>query len=169
MIVGNTIGGMPMMPKTCVFKNENGQEFYASLVDNKFMLTAGINDIRDGKTAITDMGMTTGEKIIPAYHTTEGYRIIPSGSTVTIPNITASIDSYDYTQLQAMICLFNTNEAGSVSTEKVVIGDHVYNVQSIEPISEVTKNDESKQVELGITNDSDTMWILRFFMYKEIE
>lgn len=152
-----------------ILVDEDGNEIAASvLVDEEIALTATANDIRINKTAITNDGLTTGEKVIPAYHILEGYRLIPVGSTITIPNLKPDVDIYDYTKLQAMICLFNEDEPSSVYTEKVSIGDNVYNVLSNESISSVTKDHESKTIDLGITNDSDTDWILRFFMYKEI-
>lgn len=151
-----------------VLVDESGNEYPAVLLDEGVELTATENDIRQGKIAVTDKGITTGEKVIPSYHTSEGYRIIPVGDTVTIPNLNSLVDSYDYTRLQAMICNFNTDIEKSVLTEKVVIDNNVYNVLSTEVFSEVLKNHDDKTVELGITNNSNTIWILRFFMYKEI-
>lgn len=154
--------------RTYLLVDEDGNEYPAVLVDEKTIFTATANDIRLGTVAATDTGVTPGEKIIPAYHTFEGYRLIPAGSVVIIPNVKPDVDSYDYTKLQAMICLFNISEPNSVSTEKVSIGDRVYEVRSTEPLTDVTKNHESKIVNFGITNDSSTIWILRYFMYKEI-
>lgn len=169
MIVGNAVGAILTTPKTIILVDEDGKEIPATLVDKEQVFTASKNDIRQGKTAVTEDGLIEGEKNIPTCHTYEGYRIITKGSKVTLPNIDSVTNIYDYTKLQTMICLFNKNEASSVSTEKVSIGNSVYNVNSTEPISVVTKNHDSKIVDFGITNDSDTMWILRFFMYKEIE
>lgn len=169
MIVGNVIGGHPVTPRTYIIQMDNGEEVPAVLVGSETVFTATANDIREGKVAASDTGIVTGDKVIPAYHTSEGYRIITPGSSITIPNLNTSIDSYDYTKLQAMVCIFNINETNSVQTEKVSIGNSVYNVQSTEPISEVTKDHESKIIDFGILNESDGMQILRFFMYKEIK
>lgn len=152
-----------------ILVDEDGNEIgSAVLVDEEVTLDATSNDIRLNKTAVTDNGVTVGEKVIPAYHTYEGFRVIPAGSTVTIPNMDSIIDNYDYTKLQVIICSFNTNVDDSVAAEKISIDSNVYNVQSVEPISTVTKNHESKVIELGITNNSDTPWIARFFTYKEV-
>ena len=169
MLVGNTIGGKPMMPKTCVFRNDNGQEFYATLVDSKYIMTAGVNDIREGKTAITDAGMTTGEKIIPAYHTYQGAKVINNGSSLMLPNIDSKIDSYDYTKMQAIVCAFNTSMSNSVSAQRVSIEDALYNVASTNSVSAIVKNHDDKTIEFGITNDTGSPLIIRYFMYKEIE
>lgn len=168
MIVGNMIGGRPSSPKTIKFLTNSGQEIQAVLVDTETVFTAEANDVREGKTFASDYGVGVGNRVIPAYHTFEGYRIIPAGSAVTIPNQMASIDSYDYTKLQVIICAFNSNVADSVSAEKISVYDKVHNVQTVDVVSEVIKNHESKNVDLGIINDSGTIWILRYFMYKEI-
>ena len=154
---------------TFILVDEDGNELAAILTDEEVALTATPNDIRLGTTAVTDKGVTSGEKIIPSYHTSEGYRLITKGSKVIIPNHDTIADDYDYTKLQILICTFNKNESNSTSTEKVSFNNYVYNVQSTEAISEVTKNHESKLIDLGIINDSDSIWLLRFFMYKEIE
>lgn len=169
MIVGNVIGGHPVTPRTYIIQMDNGEEVPAVLVGSETVFTATANDIREGKVAASDTGIVTGDKVIPAYHTIEGYKVVPVGSEVFLPNFVSSISSYDYTQLQAIICLFNTNEAGSVSAEKVAINDNVYNVQSTESVSEVVKNHESKTIDFGVVNDTESIWILRYFMYKEIE
>lgn len=153
---------------TYILVDEEGNEAAAVLVDEEVELTATANDIRIDTTAVTNEGVTTGEKVIPAYHTYTGIRLITAGSDVTIPNQDATIDNYDYTKLQAIICLFNTSSSDSVSTEKVLIEDNVYNVKSVESISIVTKNHDTKTIELGISNDTNSSWILRYFTYKEI-
>lgn len=169
MIVGNMIGGNPLTPKTYIFLTEDGQEIPGVLVDSEIILTATANDIRKDSVAVTDTGITTGTKVIPAYHTYTGFRLITAGSTVTIPNIDSATNIYDYTKLQAMLCDFNTNQNNSVAVHKVSIDDKVYNVQSTESIATVTKNHDSKTIVLGITNDTDAKWVLRYFMYKEIK
>ena len=151
-----------------ILVDESGNEYPAVLLDEGVELTATENDIRQGTIAVTDKGITTGEKVIPAYHTFEGCRVIPAGSIVSIPDLKPDINSYDYTKLQAMVCLFNTTVEDSVYTEKISVNDNVYNVQSIDAIAPVTKNHESKSVNMGITNVSDKDWVLRYFMYKEI-
>lgn len=160
--------GLEVPPSTYVLVGEDGTEYPAALVEEEVELTATSNDIRIGTTAVTDTGVTDGEKVIPSYHTVEGYKLITIGSAVTIPNIKPDIDSYDYTKLQSMISLFDRSISKSVCTEKVSIDDNVYNVKSVDVISTITKNHESKYIDLGLTNETETMWILRFFMYKEI-
>ena len=168
MIVGNIIGGNPITPKTYILTTESGQEVNAVLVDKETIFTATDNDVRLGSTYASDKGFSTGTKIIPSYHTVQGTKLITKGSALTIPNANAEIDSYDYTNMQAIVCVYNTNIANSVAASQVSIEGNIYNVQSTEVISSVVKNHDSKIIEFGIVNDTDSLLIIRFFMYKEI-
>lgn len=153
------------VPKTYVIVDEDGYEIHAALVAQETIFDATDNDVRAGKVYLNDNGPSTGTKVIPSYHTEVGYTLIPSGSTFTISFID---DRYDYTKLQAIICSFNGNVKGSVSADRVVINDGVYAVNSTELITTVTKNSENKIIDLGITNDSGYLYLLRYFTYKEI-
>lgn len=155
-------------PKTYILVTPDGQEIPAVLVDEVTIFDATANDIRLGKTAVTDSGVTVGEKVIPSYNTMVGTRLIPNGSSFTLPEMDSRIGYYDYTKLQTMICKFNSSISKSVSTEKVSIDDTVYNVKSTEPISTITKNHETKSMDFGITNDLGVPCIIRYFTYKEI-
>lgn len=169
MITGNVIGSIMKDPGTIILVDEQGNEYPAVFTGQSVELTATTNDIREGKTAALTRGFATGEKVIPAYHTFEGTKLILEGQALTIENSNASVNSYDYTKLQAMICSYNTDLSNSVSTEKVSINNNVYNVQSTVSISTVTKDHTSKLINLGFTNDTGGMLIIRYIMYKEIE
>lgn len=168
MITGRIIGGNPVTPKSYVFQTEDGQEFVGVLVDEETIFNATANDIRQGKIAVTDAGKIVGDKVIPAYHTTQGYRIIPNGSSLKITSL-QDLDKYDFTKLQAMICDFNTSLNDSVSVSKVVMDDSVYEVLSTTVVSTINRNKNDKTIELGLTNETGSPQILRFFTYKEIE
>lgn len=164
MINGNAVGGITGYGKTFILTDENGNEITGVLVDEEVIFTADpIKDIRKGKVAATDTGIVIGQKEIPAYHTTKGQVAIPVGKSFTITGVT----KYNYTQLQALICQFNTSVSNSVATEKVVIDDNVYDVSSTVSLSNVTVDDEAKSINLGITNNGNRPCILRFFTYKE--
>ena len=168
-IIGNMAGCYSPMGKTFIIEDENGNEVTGVVTEQEQIFTATDNDVREGLVYAGDGGVSTGTKIIPAYHTYQGYRIITKGSTMSLTNTDTSIDNYDYTKLQAVVCDFNTNVANSVSTEHVCIDDNLYAVQSTSIISSITKNHNLKTIEFGITNESETMKIIRYFMYKEIE
>lgn len=167
MIVGNTVGGIPLM-KSFILETEDGKEIPAVLTDQEVVFNATPNDIREGKVAATDTGVTIGEKYIPSYHTVQGSKVIMPGETIVITNLLA-YDSYDYTKLQAMICLFNTSLSDSVATEIISIDDKTFNVRSVNALSNVTKNHKDKTIELGIKNNFDVPCIVRYITYKEVD
>lgn len=160
--------GRSTLAQTYILRDVDGRELVAVVSDEEVVLDATPNDIREGKVAATDTGVTIGEKVIPAFHTTQGVQVIPNGSEFKLSSL-KDLNKYDYTKLQAMICDFNTTLSNSVSTSKVVIYDNVYSVQSTDSISVVTKNVEDKTVNFGILNDSGKLQVLRYFTYKEIE
>lgn len=146
-----------------ILQDEDGTEWPAVLVDEETVFDATANDIREGKIAATDDGVITGTKEIPSYYVTEGYRAITAGSTFETPTLT----HYNFTKIQAIICPFSKSLAGSVAAEKVVIGENVYPVNSTEIVASVTRDDVKKRINLGFTNDSKSIYVLRYITYKE--
>lgn len=141
----------------------DGNEIPAVLVDEEVVFTATSNDIRSGTVAATEDGVTVGEKEIPAYYTTEGVQLVPAGTDFII----SIKDRYDYTKLQAIICPFNTSLADSVAAEKVCISDDIYAVGDTTVLATVTVDHDNGSINLGITNDSDSSYVIRYFTYKE--
>lgn len=166
-IYGNMVGGAGLA-QSYILEDSEGKQLTAVMVDKDTMFDATENDIREGKVAATEKGVVTGQKVIPAYHTTQGFVEIPSGSRFEITSL-IDLNAYDYTKLQVVICEFNTSLSDSVSTNKVVINDNVYQVQSTDSISTVIKNSDEKSIDLGITNETGKLQIIRYFTYKEIE
>lgn len=146
-----------------ILVDEDGNEYPAVFVDEETVFDATANDIREGKVAATEDGVTTGTKDIPAYYVSEGYRLITPGSIFE----TAYLEFYDFTKLQVIICPFSKSLANSVAAEKVVIGENVYPVNSTEAISTVTRDGEAWKINLGLTNDTSSIYVLRYFTYKE--
>ncbi len=161
MIYGISVGGSGL-ERTFILQDENGNEYPAVFVENEVVFTATANDIRAGKIAANETGIVEGTKEIPAYYAVEGYRIIPDGARFVLP-----IEYYDYTKLQAVFCVFNTNVTDSVAVEKVAILDHVYSVQSTESECDVSKDHENHGIDFGFTNDSGKSYLIRYFLYKE--
>lgn len=154
------------IPKSYIFVDEDGNEVAGTLVSEETVFDATPNDVREGKVFATESGVKTGEKVIPAYHTTEGYQIITNGSEFKVP--LTKLDTYDFTKLQVIICPYNSSIAGSVAAEKVAINEGVYAVNSTELLATVTKDGKNKSINLGITNNSGSLYVLRYFTYKEI-
>lgn len=149
-----------------ILVTEDGKEIPAVAVEDLTVFDATANDIRLGKTAATEKGVTLGEKVIPGYLTHEGIKIIKPGEKFEIK--LPDVNQYDYTSLQCLICDFNSNIENSVSTNKVVISDNVYEVKSTNSISVVSKEHESQSIDLGIVNETNKPQILRYFTCKEI-
>ena len=159
-IVGTNNGGIG---KSFVIKDENGNEAVAVMVEEETEFTATANDIREGVVAATDSGVTEGTKYIPSYNTSEGIQIIPANQSLYI-----RIKDYEYTKLQAVVCPFNSSMTNSVSTEKVVIEDNVYEPHSTTIIAKVAINNDDGTIVLGIINDFGKPCLIRYFSYKEI-
>jgi hypothetical protein len=167
MISGNMVGSYSQLGRTLTIVDENGEELIGVIVDQETKFTATDNDVREGMTYASDSGVSTGTKDIPIYRTTAGFCGIASGKSFSIRLNT--YDNYDYTKLQCIITKFNTNHLDSVSAEKVVINDAVYQVGSTEKIASVTKNSETKSIDLNITNNTNSNYYIRFFTYREEE
>lgn len=147
---------------TYILVTEDGQEIPAVLVEEATVFDATENDIRAGKVAATDKGVTLGTKEIPAYYSHEGQIVVMPNESVKIVS-----QNYNYTKLQAIVCAFNSTLANSVSAERVAISDNVYEVQSTVSLSAITKNETNKAIEFGVVNESSEPQILRYFYFRE--
>lgn len=147
-----------------ILVDEKGNEIPAVLVDEVTVFDATANDIREGKTAATESGVTVGTKEIPSYITTEGYMLISNGKTFSLP----MNKRYDFTKLQVITCPWAGSIAGSVAADKVVINEKVYPVNSTEILASVTKDSATQSINLGISNDSGSLYLVRYFTYKEV-
>lgn len=155
--------------KVFILRDEAGNQVVGVLASTETVLTATVQDIRKGETAVTEEGMVVGEKIIPAYHTHEGTKLIMPNKEMVINFSAFDIPYYDYTKLQAIICVYNTTISNSVNADKVSINDKVYNVNSTEVLSSVTKRIEDKTISFGIVNELEKPCVVRYFTYKEMK
>lgn len=165
-ICGNMVGTYSQLGKTLILEDENGNEFIGVVTDSEVVFTATDNDVREGMIYAGDEGVSTGTKIIPPYHTTEGVEVVPVDNMLTITF--ANDELYDYTKLQVIVCPFNTSLSDSVSAEMVVINDNVYAVNSTNSLATVIKNSTINSIELGIYNTYSVPCLIRYFTYKEI-
>lgn len=152
--------------KVFILKDDYGNELVGILTDTKPVLSATSNDIRIGETAVTEEGITVGEKVIPGYLAHEGVKRIRPGQKFEIS--LGDPNQYDYTLFQCVICKFNTGLHDSVGAEKVVILDNVYEVSSTNPVSAVVKNHEKQSIDLGLYNDTGDSFVVRYVTFKEI-
>lgn len=162
-IVGNTIGAILKNPETIILRLEDGTEHPLVMTGEEVVLTATPNDVRQGKTVVLTEGVATGEKEIPSYHTNEGIKIVPAGSSFVM-----YLSKYcDYTKLQAIFCPFNTTLDDSVAAERVAISDNVYPVNSTVAESKITKDVDSGEIIFGFVNTTTIPYLIRYFTYKE--
>lgn len=162
MIYGNCIGGVGL-ERTYILVDENGNEYPAVMVDKETVFDATSNDIRIGKTAATSTGVTVGTKEIPSYQTTEGYKLIQPGSEF----ILSDFQYYNYTKLQVIICAFDTSVENSTSANVVCFDGKVYVANSASVLSTVSIDDDTRSIKLGLVNDGDIPYVMRYFTYKE--
>ena len=165
MISGNMVGSYSQMGKTFVLVDDEGNEIIGVIVDQETVFTAGDNDVREGMTYASDSGVSTGTKNIPAYETTQSSILIFPGESYSIQ--LSQRDKYDYTKLQAMIAKFNTSVSDSVFTEKVVFENSVYLVNSLTKVSDVIKNALTKSIDFNFVNDTEDIYMIHYFTYKE--
>lgn len=156
--------GTPDETETYILVTEDGTEFPAVMVEDLTMFDATPNDIREGKLAVTDTGVTVGTKNIPAYRTHQGVQVITAGSEFKLK--LANYNAYDYTNLQVVICEMNTTLNNSTAVVQSVINDYLYAVLSTEPITKLVKNDVDKTIYFGISNGTDKPCIIRYFTYR---
>lgn len=149
---------------TFILVDTDGNEYPAVYVDSDTVCTATANDIRKGSVAITPEGVIEGTKEIPNYRAEEGITFIDPKSTL---DIAVFSDMCEYTVLQAIICAYNTTVDDSVSAEKVVIDDAVYNVNSTTVLTKVSIDPEAQTIKLGITNNDEKVLIIRYMIIKE--
>lgn len=164
---GNPVGGF-CYPKTYILTDENGNEMATGVVvGEKTVFTATDNDVRLGKVYAGDEGVKTGTKDIPIYRSIYGVKIVKAGEafSISLPEHMG----YDYTHLQCLISKFNVNTDQSVAVDRVVIDDSSYSVNSTTVLSSVTKNAQTKSIDLNITNNTSDDYVLRYFSYRKEE
>lgn len=149
---------------TYILVDENGTEVPAVFVDNETVFTATANDIRIGTTAVTEAGVTVGEKEIPTYRATEGHVMIEPGQYIEIRMFS---DMCQYTTMQGVLCAYNTTVDDSLSVEKVAMNDAVYAVRSTAVLANVDVDVNTQTIKLGMTNDDTYPLIVRFMIIKE--
>lgn len=163
-ISGNFVGSYSQIGKTFILTDESGLEITGVVTENAQVFDATAADIKIGKIAATNSGVTVGTDT-KTYRTQHGTRLVLPGESFSL--VLEDYNAYDYTQFQAMIAIFNTTKFDSVATEKVSLYDAIYAVNSSDKISDVTKNETTKSVDLNFINDTDSVYIIHFNTYKE--
>ena len=163
IISGNMVGGAAPL-RTLIIEDADGNEFTGVVTGSEVIFDATPADVKIGKVFAGDEGVLEGTD-------TKTYRTIHADCLI-LPGENFSItlehnDQYDYTKFQAMISEFNTTKFDSTAINKISIHDSVYNVNSNDKLSDVSKNQETKSIDLNITNDTNSVYIINFNTYKE--
>lgn len=166
VIYGNMVGGGSAPLKTLILTDENGNEVVGVVTESVQAFNATPADVRINKTFVSDNGIETGENTI-TYRTEQGVQLIFPGDlfSLSLPDY----DHYDYAQLQCMFALYNTNLENSVAVDKVVLQNGVFAVNSIEKIASVTKDSVVKSINFNMRNDSENIYCIYYFTYKQEE
>ena len=163
-ILGNSVGAFGF-PKTYVLTDENGTEFTATYVESETIFTATDSQVAEGFIYAGDSGVSTGTREFLAYRTVAASCGILPGESFSIP--LEKYDQYNYTKFQCIIAKYNTTSSNSVEADRIAIGDNVYAVNSTEVLANITKNTDTKSIDLNIVNDTDDFYIIHYFTYKE--
>lgn len=162
-ISGNLVGSYSQIGKTFVLVDDAGNELVGVVTDSAQVFDATDNDVREGKTYVSDNGASTGTKIIPSYHTKTGAKKIMPDKPFIIRDA-----NYDYDFLQAIICSYNTSLNDSVASSMIAVNDNIYAIGSVESIALVEKDHENNQINLNIINNTGSPQILRYMFIKEM-
>lgn len=163
-IYGNATGGFGF-PKTYILTDEDGNEFTGVYVDKETIFDATDNDVRENLVYAGKDGKSVGTKVIPGYQTTKASKLIRPDESYSIP--LSHLDKYDYTKFQCVIAKFNTSFADSVSVNKVALEDNIFDVNSTEVLSQITKNADTKSIDFNIINNTEDTYVIHYFTYKE--
>lgn len=165
-IYGNVAGGFGM-PKTFVIIDENENEITGVVVGEEVKFTATDKQVADGYVYAGESGISTGSREFLAYRTTQSNYLVLPGESFSI--LLDKNDKWNYTKFHCIIAKFNTTIDDSVYTDRIAIGDNVYAVNSTEPLATITKNADTKSIDLNITNNTDDLYIIYYTTYKEEE
>ena len=165
-IYGNPVGGA-LNAKTYELQYNGGTTpIMAVVVDEEKVFDATENDVRKGKVFASNAGVKIGQKNIPAYETRMSSLIVEPNETCSIP--LSSEERYNYTNFQCIIAVYNSDYSTNMVTKYVSMNDGLFSVETSKKISNITKNSETKSIDLNITNDSKDIYEIIYFTYKEI-
>lgn len=163
-ISGGLVGSYSQLGKTFILEDSDGNTIEGVVVDQITIFDATPKDVKIGKIFASEDGIAEGTDT-KTYRTTCGSIGIAPGESAIIP--LSKYNNYDYTELQCIIAEFNTTLLNSVSANKIVLKDKVYDVNSINSIADVTKDIDLKSINLNFINDSEDDIVIHFFTYRE--
>lgn len=164
-IYGNVVGSSGgILGKTVEIISDDGVNLMGVVVDQEQILDAKPSDVRIGKKVVTDSGVIEGTNTINYRTEMASYLILP-GANFSIP--LNGYNMYDYTKLQCVIVLFNSDYNSNVETMGITVGNCVFSTSTSEKLSDITKNSSTGSIDLNITNDSENIYEIFYFTFHE--
>lgn len=159
MICGNKVGG-GSSEKTYIITNQDESiSLIAVAVDELTVFDAKCNDVASGKKFVGDGGISIGTNDVPLCRDISGvHEVYPD---VEVLLILDKNDMWDYSYLQGFI----TTKADPYNVVMLIMDDAVY--RNGQKVADVKKNKDNKSIEFNITNDSDEIYLLHYFICKE--
>ena len=152
-IIGNMVGGTSKISVVQMYL-EDGTVLEGVVADDAPALDATAQDIRKGKTAITTNGVTVGE--YAAQRAISSSISINAGDACVIP---FEDGTYDYAAFQCVI-------TSSGAIKYASINNKIVSVDGTE-ISTITKDVNTKSINLNFTNDSEDIYEILYTTYRD--
>ena len=143
-----------------IIVDEAGNQLNATFTEQAVIADATANDIRIGKTAITESGLITGTKEIPVYYSNYGYKLLSANKEATL-----FLPRYNYKNLLVTISTYNTSREQSLNVTYISIDNGMYAIGNNTKLSDITIDEEKQQIKFGITVNEKS--ILRYFVITE--
>lgn len=162
MIYGNRVGGTTP-EKTYIITNEKGDvELKAVVVDEITAFDAKCEDVTAGKTVVSDSGVIVGTNDYPRCRDLSGvHEVYSNVDVVLLLDRPEDYDMWDYSYLQGYI----STKDNPYKVLMLIADDAIY--QDGVKIANVEKDEINKTIRFNITNNSDDIYLLYYFICKE--
>lgn len=164
MIYGNRVGGTTP-EKTYIITNKDETVKVSAVVielnddDAPFVFTAKSEDVAVGKRFVGDGGVCDGKNDYPKCRDLSGiHEVHPNVDVVLLLD---KYDMWDYSYLQGYI----STKDNPYKVLMLIADNNVY--QDGIWISRVEKDEANKTIRFNVTNNSDDVYLLHYFICKE--
>ena len=164
MIYGNRVGGVTP-EKTYIITNEDETVKFSAVAielndeDAPFIFTAKSEDVAAGKRFVGDGGACDGTNTCPRCRDLSGiHEVHPN---VDVDLLLEEYDMWDYSYLQGYI----STKDDPYNVLMLIADNAVY--QNGELVSNVEKDEINKTIRFNVTNNSEDVYLLHYFICKE--
>ena len=159
-IIGNVVGSsstINVVQLVC----EDGTVLEGIVAAERPNIDATAKDIRRGKTAITQYGVTEGEADMAGLMSSSCD--VTSGEPLSI--YLPDNNRYNYTTFQCVVVLQRDNAV----IKYFSINDAVYSVETATKVSDITKNADTKSIDFNIVNESEDIYTIIYVVNRDDE